>query len=267
METAIQFISAFLMMFILMSGVWLIQRRLNDGGVVDVAWSYGIGIVAVYFALVTGGFAGRKLLVGAMAAAWSFRLGTYLFLNRVKGRAHEDGRYRTLREKWGPHAQRNMFLFFQFQGVTDVVLALSPLVAMLSPRPVPGALDYAGAAIWLVAVAGESAADLQLARFRGDPANKGRTCRAGLWRYSRHPNYFFEWLHWWSYVPIALGHPAWWLTLIAPALMLYFLLRMTGIPATEAQAVLSRGDDYRDYQHTTSAFVPWFPRSGPKSKV
>jgi steroid 5-alpha reductase family enzyme len=91
-------------------------------------------------------------------------------------------------------------------------------------------------------------------------ANRGHTCRDGLWRYSRHPNYFFEWLHWWAYVPLSLGAAGGWATILAPLVMLFFLFCVTGIPATEAQALQSRGADYRQYQRTTSAFFPWFPR-------
>jgi steroid 5-alpha reductase family enzyme len=102
-----------------------------------------------------------------------------------------------------------------------------------------------------------------LAQYRGDPVNRGKTCRLGLWKYSRHPNYFFEWLYWWVYVLIAWTAPLGWISLLAPGLMLFFLLKVTGIPATEAQAVRSRGDDYRDYQRTTSMFIPWFPQKTP----
>jgi steroid 5-alpha reductase family enzyme len=117
--------------------------------------------------------------------------------------------------------------------------------------------DFLGVVLWLVSVTGEAIVDAQLARFRSNPENRGKTCRQGLWNYSRHPNYFFEWLHWWVYLLISWPAPWGWTTAIAPLLMLFFLLKVTGIPATEAQALLSRGDDYRDYQRTTSVFVPW----------
>jgi steroid 5-alpha reductase family enzyme len=114
--------------------------------------------------------------------------------------------------------------------------------------------------IWAVAVGGETLADRQLAAWRAAPANDGRTCRSGLWRYSRHPNYFFEWLHWWTYIPLAWGSPWWWLTLLGQALMLFTLFKVTGIPHTERQALASRGEDYRAYQRSTSVFIPWFPK-------
>ena len=117
--------------------------------------------------------------------------------------------------------------------------------------------DLAGALLAVGALVGEGIADRQLAAWRHDPANRGVTCRAGLWRYSRHPNYFFEWVHWWAYVLIGAG--VWW-TLLGPALMLVFLFRLTGIPYTEQQALKSRGEDYKRYQQTTSVFFPWFPK-------
>jgi steroid 5-alpha reductase family enzyme len=142
-----------------------------------------------------------------------------------------------------------------------VALSTPFLLAALNPRPRLSPFEYAGAALWLVAWMGEIAADWQLHRFKANPANRGVTCRAGLWRYSRHPNYFFEWLIWVAFAVFAMGSPYGYVSLFAPLLMLYFLFRVTGIPATEAQALRSKGDDYRRYQTSTSAFVPWFPRS------
>ncbi|MGH8164637.1 MAG: DUF1295 domain-containing protein, partial [Rhodanobacteraceae bacterium] len=111
-----------------------------------------------------------------------------------------------------------------------------------------------------LSVFGETIADRQLARFRANPANDGKTCREGLWRYSRHPNYFFEWLHWFAYVALAIGSPLWWLALAGPVVMFVFLRFISGIPYTEAQALRTRGDDYRAYQHDTSMLFPWFPK-------
>ena len=115
-------------------------------------------------------------------------------------------------------------------------------------------------ALWFVAVAGEALADAQLAAFKRNPANRGGVCAVGLWRYSRHPNYFFECLIWVSYALFAFGSPGGWLALIGPAAILYLLLRVTGIPLTEEQSLRSRGEAYRRYQETTSAFLPWFPK-------
>jgi len=115
--------------------------------------------------------------------------------------------------------------------------------------------------IWIVAIGGESLADSQLAQFRSDPAGGGQVCRDGLWRYSRHPNYFFEWVHWWAYVAIGIAAPWGWLTIAGPVLMYSFITRLTGIPPTEARALVTRGDAYREYQRTTNAFFPGPPRA------
>ena len=122
----------------------------------------------------------------------------------------------------------------------------------------PGSSSDAAVALWAVAIVGEAAADRQLDRFKRDPANRGRLCDVGLWRYSRHPNYFFEFVIWISYALYAAGSPFGWSGIVSPALILYFLFRVTGIPLTEAQALRSRGEAYRRYQETTSVFVPWF---------
>ena len=151
-------------------------------------------------------------------------------------------------------------MFFQAQALLAIVLALPFFLAARRTDPGISGFEVAGLLIWVAGVAGESLADHQLARFKSDPANRGKTCRAGLWRYSRHPNYFFEWLHWWAYAALAVGSVFWWIPVAAPLVMLYFLLKVTGIPPTEAQALASRGDDYREYQRTTSAFIPWFPK-------
>ena len=124
-----------------------------------------------------------------------------------------------------------------------------------------GGARSTGAVLWLLAVSGEALADAQLAAFQRDPANRGQVCDTGLWRTSRHPNYFFEWLTWVAYALFALASPWGWLGLIGPACILWLLLRVTGLPTTEAQSLRSRGDAYRRYQARTSAFVPWFPKT------
>lgn len=142
----------------------------------------------------------------------------------------------------------------------DLALSLPFLLVCLNVRAPLGVFEKLGVAIWLLGILGEAVADAQLAAFKKNPANKGKTYRTGLWCYSRHPNYFCEWTIWMGYAVFALGSPWGWLGLFSPALILYFLLRLTGIPATEAQAVRSRSDEYREYQRTTSAFIPWIPK-------
>lgn len=242
----------------LMALLWLHQKLRRNAGWVDVGWSAGIGLTALLFAALSTGHPARRALVGAMTGLWSLRLAWYI-ARRVASEP-EDGRYQALRASRAPHEQAFFFWFFQFQALLVVLFAVSPLIAMRTPTGPLVWNDALAALIWLIAVVGESFADRQLAAFRRDPANRGRTCRAGLWRYSRHPNYFFEWVHWWAYVAMAIAAPVGWLTLLGPALMLFFLFKVTGIPPTEARALASRGDDYRAYQRTTSVFFPWPPK-------
>ena len=245
---------------VVFAGLWLVQRRTRDAGVVDVGWAAGIGLLALLYAAAGDGLPERRALLAAMAAIWSGRLALYILRDRVL-RGPEDGRYAALRESWGDRFEPRIFAFFQAQAALRVAFSVPVAAAMASRRPL-GWLDAAAVVIWLVAVAGESVADRQLAAHRSDPSNRGRTCRRGLWRFSRHPNYFFEWLHWWAYAAAAVGSPWWWAATAAPLVMLYFVLFVTGIPPTEARAIASRGEDYRRYQRETSAFVPWFPGSG-----
>lgn len=243
--------------------LWLRQQRTRDATAVDVAWAANLGGLAVLYACFSDGDPARRALVALLAGGASARLALHLFVDRTRARAQiargEDGRYRTLREKWGSAAGRNFFVFFQAQALLDVLLSLPFLVACASTAPL-GLLDAVALALGVVALTGEWLADRQLARFRADPAQRGRTCRAGLWRFSRHPNYFFQWLLWCSYALLAWSGPLGALGLVGPVVMLVLILFVTGIPPTEAQALRSRGDDYRAYQRTTSAFVPWFPR-------
>ena len=239
--------------------LWVTQRRTGNAGIVDIGWAGSIGLLVLYYAMILPCPVSRRALVAVLACAWSFRLASYLFRRNV-GKP-EDGRYKDLRESWGASAQWKLFVFFELQALTVILLSLPALVAMRNPNP-SNAWSVSAVLLLILSVGGETLADMQRARFKSNPANRGRTCRAGLWGYSRHPNYFFEWLHWWVYVLLAIGSPWVWATWLAPAAMLYVLVKATGIPATEAQAVATRGDDYREYQRTTSAFVPWFPKKG-----
>lgn len=245
---------------ILMAVLWLVQRHMSNAGWVDLGWCVGLVGVMAFYAAGAEGEPARRLLLAALIAGYALPLGLYLFRERVHRRT-EDSRYQSFRIAWGPRAPWYFFLLFQLQGAGIVLFSLPLLVLMRNPRPTFSLWELAGVLVWMVAVAGETAANGQLARFRADPANRGKTCREGLWRYSRHPNYFFEWLHWCSYVVMGLGVPGGLLTILNPAIMLVFLLKISGIPLAEAQALATRGEDYRRYQRATSAFVPWPPKS------
>ena len=251
---------AALLLVLVMAGVWRVAVRIRNAGIVDVAWSANFGLLALLAMAQGRGYLPRRLLIGGMTLLWSLRLAVYLYRRVMGHHPVEDGRYVRLRRDWAPHADRRFFWFFEAQAALNLVLAAPLFLAAANPAPSVHLLEWAGLALWAVALAGESLADRQLDAFRRDPANRGKTCRAGLWRYSRHPNYFFEWLVWVAYFVFALASPWGWAAVYCPVLMLTFLFRVTGIPATEAQALKSRGDDYREYQRTTSAFFPWFPR-------
>jgi steroid 5-alpha reductase family enzyme len=242
-------------MALLMAALWLAQRRSHNAGTVDVAWAFGTGVVGVWFALgADGGADERQWLVAALAAVWGVRLGVHI-LRRV-GAETEDGRYRHLREQLGERVQPFLFGFFQVQALWTLLFALPMWAAASAPGPA-----LAGLVVFALAMGGEAVADAQLARFRAQPRNRGRVCDTGLWAWSRHPNYFCEWLHWFAYVLIGLGSPYWWVTAVGVVVMYVFLTRVTGIPWTEQQSLRSRGDAYRRYQRDVPAFFPRPPRS------
>ena len=232
-------------------------RRAGKIGYVDVAWAGLMALSALLVAACAGGTPLSRALVALLGGAWGLRLCLYLW--RRVAREAEDGRYLALRARFGD-AALPFFVFFQMQALVVALFAL-PFATVATRATDPQAWQVAAAAgVWILAVGGEALADFQLARFRADPRNHGHTCRSGLWAWSRHPNYFFEWLHWSSYLLLALGSPRWWLALSGPVLMLLFLYRLSGIPWTEAQALRSRGEDYRRYQREVSAFFPLPPR-------
>ena len=238
---------------------WIWQKRRRNAGIVDALWALGLAIAAVLCAALGSGAVLPRALLALCGGVWGLRLAWHLW-RRVRGEA-EDGRYAQLRTHWDED-QRKWFAFFQFQAGLVALFALPFLAVASNVDPAPQWIA-AALVIWIISVAGEALADRQLATFRADPAQRGRTCRVGLWRYSRHPNYFFEWLHWFTYALLATGSPLVWLAATGPVLMYVFLRWLSGIPFTEAQALRTRGDDYREYQRTTPMLFPWFPRRSP----
>lgn len=199
--------------------------------------------------------------MAGLAGAWSARLALHLLTDRILPPG-EDGRWARIRERLGERAAVGFLAVFEAQALLAAILSGAYLLAMRVPEAGWRVQDLLGVALVVVSVAGETLADRQLARWRGDPANRGRTCREGLWRYSRHPNYFFEWIGWWAWPAIAVGTPWGWTAVYAPLLVLVFVLKVSGIPPTERRALESRGEDYRRYQETTPAFFPRPPSGG-----
>ncbi|MCS6969416.1 MAG: DUF1295 domain-containing protein [Planctomycetota bacterium] len=244
-----------------MAAAWVWQLRSRDAGIVDVLWAYGVGGAGLWLLAAGDGDPGRRAVLAVLLALWSLRLGTHLLLDRVLRSRGEDGRYADWRASSGARWPLVSGAFFLAQALFVALFAIPAACGAQDPRPWGEPLDWLGLVLWGAGWSIEALADRQLAAWRRDPAHAGRTCRAGLWRYSRHPNYFGEWLQWLAWPLLALGGPAGLWLLLHPLLVLAFLWWFTGIPHCERRALRSRGDDYRRYQQTTSPFFPWPPRS------
>lgn len=250
---------AWVVVFIIMTKLWYLGKKIHNYAIVDVGWAFSLVAIAFVYYVLGEGFIARKAIIMFMVFFWGFRLSSYL---AVRVLSHgEDARYTAFRKDYGDAVDRKFFTnIFQFQGLLDIILSIPFLIICSNPDINIHPLEYIGLTVFLFAVIGETAADFQLSQFKADTANKGKTCKVGLWNYSRHPNYFFEWMIWVSYFLVALPSPNGYFAIIPAILMLIFLLKFTGIPMTEANAIKTRGEEYREYQRTTSAFVPWFKK-------
>jgi steroid 5-alpha reductase family enzyme len=239
---------------VLFTITWAIQLRTKNAAIVDTVWSASFPVLAMVYFVLIDGYALRQLLVLGIVSIWGFRLAAYLY-SRTIGKP-EDVRYTALRKEWGVKQDIRMLRFYYFQAVVALLLSLPFALIMMNTTPSLNYYELAGAGVWLIAFIGESLSDDQLRRFKQDPSNKGKICDRGLWFYSRHPNYFFEWLVWVSYFIMALGSAWGFVTILCPLAMYYFLTRVTGIAYTEASMLTSRGLAYADYQKSTSSFFP-----------
>jgi steroid 5-alpha reductase family enzyme len=249
---------------VLMAVAWMVQQRTGNSGWVDTIWTFSLGLTGAGSALwPVGGAApnARQWLVAALVAIWSLRLGSHIAA-RTAG-ISDDPRYAAFAKEWGVDSPRKMFVFLQNQGFGSIPLVFAIFVAARFPSDALRIQDALGALILFIGIAGEALADAQLKSFRKNPDNKGRVCDVGLWRWSRHPNYFFEWFGWLAYPVIAISPDyVWgWATLLAPLFMYWILVHVTGIPPLEAQMLRSRGERYRAYQSRTSMFFP-LPQKG-----
>ncbi|WP_439894254.1 DUF1295 domain-containing protein (plasmid) [Ralstonia sp. 25C] len=248
---------ALLVLVAVFSAVWAWQLTNENAGMVNPMWAFSLGLVAVIYAWLGNGSVYARVLAGVGGAVWGCRLGWHLW-RRNAGKP-EDARYRKLRQEWGAAASRNMFGFFQLQATVSMLLSIAFAVPSHRPDAPSGAAIAVAVALWVVSVGGEALADRQLRQFAADPVNHGKTCRTGLWRYSRHPNYFFECVHWLAYIPLALGAPWAWLTLLPPVVMTWLLVKVSGIPMLEDHMRATR-NDYAEYARTTNVLIPWPPR-------
>lgn len=252
------------LMFGVMLAAWVFGLGRRNGGWTDVFWTFGTGgalVGAVLLPLHGGAPTPRQWLVASLVALWAIRLGTYVAA-RVAGHP-EDPRYAQFRKDWGQAYPRNMLFVVLPQAPATALLGISVLIAARSPEPAIGLRDLLGVALLVAAILGEALSDAQMKAFKANVANRGKVADTGLWGWSRHPNYFFEWLGWLAYpmIGLDLARPVTWLTFVAPAVMLLLLTRVSGIPPLEAAQLKSKGEAYRRYQARVSAFLPLPPKS------
>lgn len=239
--------------------IWLIHLALKNAGVVDIGWGLGFILLCGIDVMLGNGFNLRNTLLFIMVTLWGLRIALFL-IKRIAVEKDEDRRYQKIRQEWGNNIALKFFFFFEFQAVLQLIIAVPFVIVSMNAAPGLSVFEVLGVLVFIIALIGETMADEQLHHFKADPVNKGKTCRVGLWRYSRHPNYFFEWLIWMGIFIFSLGSPNGWIAFISPLVMFYLMMYVSGVPLAEEQSLRSRGDDYRRYQKTTSIFFPMPPK-------
>jgi steroid 5-alpha reductase family enzyme len=258
---------AFLEIYAVVAGVilacmvtlWVVSLALRNSSIVDIFWGTGFVIATwVYFSLTPDGFAARKWLLSILVTLWGLRLSLYI-LWRNWGKP-EDFRYQTWRkEAGGMWWWRSFFKVFLLQGLLMWGISVPLLGAQISATPDSlTLLDLAAILVWAVGFLFEALGDLQMARFKANPANKGKVMNTGVWRYTRHPNYFGDAAQWWAYYLMAAAAGGFW-TIFSPIIMTTLLMRVSGVTLLE-KSLKETKPGYKDYMETTNAFVPWFPR-------
>jgi len=247
---------------VLFTVAWLVHLALEDASIVDPLWGPAFLVVTVAYLVATGGSGPRRTLLLTLVALWGLRLGAYLL--RRKWGEPEDHRYAAMRARWGERRfpWLSLVIVFWLQAVILWVVSWPLFQAVRADRPAGLTwLDGVGVVLFVVGFVFETVGDWQLARFKADPANRGRVMDLGLWRYTRHPNYFGECVLWWGFGLIALATgfaEAWW-TLVSPVAMTFLLLRVSGVSLLE-ETIEERRPRYREYVQRTNAFVPGWPK-------
>lgn len=240
---------------------WLFSIRHRNAAIADIAWSFGLTALAIYYCSALDGWLIRKIVLFIMISCWSLRLGVYLLHRTIASIEKEDTRYNHLRQRFrGPLALYFLWVFF-CQALLQTTVSVPFVLAAADSRIGFTPLEMASVIVFVPAFFLEIVADRQLAAFKQLASHPGGSvCKAGLWRYSRHPNYFFEWLIWCSFAGYASGSQEGLIAIASPAIMLFMLLFVSGVKLSEEVSLKSRGEEYRRYQRETSAFVPWFVR-------
>ena len=258
--------------FGIMAAGFIFATLRNYYSFVDALWGFCFSGLALLIGLTSTGDSQRKLLGLGILFIWGTRIGWHLAVRLFQHYPNEDSRYIAFKSEWGRGGNRARFHlkflgFFGLQGLSILGLIVPFVIVSQNTDSTWHTLETVGLAISVFSIALESLADHQLKSFKKVPSSRGHVCDQGLWRYSRHPNYFFEWLHWIGIAIFASSSPHGMWAWIAPALISYLLLFLSGVPLAEAQSLKSKGDRYRDYQARTSVFIPWFPknlkRTGP----
>ena len=250
------------MLALAMAGAWAVVLKTGKSGWADTFWTASVGVCGCAAALVPvggGAHTGRALIVAALVAFWSLRLASHIARRTLSG--EDDPRYAYLRKQWGDRYRSQLFVFLQIQAAAAFVLVVALIAAANNPAAL-GWGDALGIIVAGVAIIGEGVSDAQLAAFKTQAGNRNKVCDRGLWSLSRHPNYFFEWLYWLAYCPIGLGLGSYgwgWVSILAPMLMYWLLVHVSGVPLLEAHMLRTRGEAFRTYQHRVRAFWP-FPR-------
>ncbi|MEE4253588.1 MAG: DUF1295 domain-containing protein [Desulfuromusa sp.] len=250
-------LSGFLL-FCFMTTVFLLAMKLQDNSIVDIA--YGLGFVLIGWStyLLYGSGQPRQLLLLLLVSVWGLRLATHIGL-RKRSEQGEDSRYRQWRESWGKtFVWRSFLQIFMLQGTIIFLVSLPILLVINRPGGELGALDLLGLLIWLIGFIFEAIGDWQLLRFKQNSTNRGKIIQTGLWRYTRHPNYFGEATLWWGIMMIALNSPGGWLAVISPLLINFLLLKVSGIPMLESK--YQGNAEFAAYKNRTNAFFPWMPK-------
>ncbi len=248
---------------ILMFISWLWAVKIDNFGIVDAVWSFCFLFHAIIFYCFSDGFLTRNIIFLVMIGLWSCRLGFYLARRLYHLHPEEDTRYQHLRAGYNEKFKIKFLIFYFYQAISVSVLTLPFIFVFNNPIESSLTWEIAGLVYWLLALVGETIADYQMSQFKklskSNPA-MGRTCNIGLWKYSRHPNYFFESNVWIGFFIFMIGSGVFW-GLYPAVVILLLLLKVTGVPPSEEQSLKTRGDEYRAYQKKTSVFIPWFPKS------
>ncbi len=254
-ELILIILQGYLMLVVLQTILWALQNYTKDASTADVGWAIGMSVLVGWYAVHLEGNLARKMLIFIPLIIWTIRLSSHL-LRRIKHEKKEDSRYAQFRQLWGKDASRNFFFIYQLQPIFNLLLSVPFFIAFLNENQSIKPIEIIAVIIWSIGILGESVADEQLRRFKLNPLNKGKICEDGLWNYSRHPNFFFEWVMWVAYFIFALSSPHGLWAIIAPALMLFLLMKVTGIPLMEQRALANKPEAFKKYMQTTSFFIP-----------